>query len=90
MKFKNFKYTKKKDGETKDYLILTLNERENDFSGIELNQLEDKEIEQLIDIQKDYDIKMKPFVEKAFRKYLKGNVIDDNDLTDPKQLSDSQ
>jgi hypothetical protein len=89
MKFKNFTYKKKKDGETKNYLVLVTKEDETHFGGIDLTKLDEKEIKTLIDVQKEYESNMRIFVEKAFRLYIKENVVDENNISDPQQLSDS-
>lgn len=44
MKIKPFRYTKKKDGETKDYLVLVLEENEKYIEGLDLSKLDEKEI----------------------------------------------
>ena len=89
MKFKNFTYKKKKDGETKNYLVLVTKEDDTHFGGIDLTKLNEREIKVLVDVQKEYETSMRPFIEKAFRLYIKENVIDENDTGDPQQLLDS-
>ena len=90
MKFKSFTYVKKKDKETKRYLVLLTREDQTHFGGIDLTKLEDEDIKILLDIQKEYETKMKPFVEKAYRLYIKENVVDENDTGDPEQLFDPE
>lgn len=90
MKFRNFTYKKKEYNKTKDYLVLITREDQTHFGGIDLARLDDEEIEILIDIQKEYETNIKPFIKKAYRLYIKENVIDENDTSDPQQLLDSK
>jgi hypothetical protein len=90
MQFKNFNYTKKKDGETKKYLILLLNEGQEHFGGIELSLLEGDEITKVFNIQKEYETAIKPYVEKAYRQFIKENVTDEFVGNDLQQLSNSK
>lgn len=48
MKFRNFLYTKKKDGEKKSYFLLELESNEEYVEGIVLPELEDSEVEDLV------------------------------------------
>lgn len=48
MKFRNFLYTKKKDGEKKSYFLLELEANEEYVEGIVLPELEDSEVEDLV------------------------------------------
>jgi len=82
MKFKNFTYKRKVDDKTNNYLVLVINENKTHFGGIDLKNLNDKEIKALVEIQKEYETNMKPFTEKAYRMYIKENVIDENDTSD--------
>jgi hypothetical protein len=88
MRFKNFTYKKKKDGETKNYLVLVLHETDTHFEGIDLTKLEEDEIKVLVEIQKEYETQLRPFVQKAYRKYIKENLVDANDTSDPQQQFD--
>jgi hypothetical protein len=88
MKFKNFTYTKKKDGETKNYLVMILNEDTNHFGGIDLTKLNEKEISEIVEIQKQYEKAIRPFEEKAYRLFLKGNIVNEVDTDYPQQLPD--
>jgi hypothetical protein len=78
MKFKNFTYTKKKDGETKSYFVMILDENEDPehFGGIDLGKLSEDEIKQVIDIRKQYETAMRPFVKTAYRQFIKENASD--------------
>lgn len=55
MKIKSFKYTKKKDGETKEYLVLVLEEDEKYIGGLDLGKLEQQEITEATSIQIDLE-----------------------------------
>lgn len=55
MTLKSFRYTKKKDSETKNYLVLVLDEDEKHIGGIDLSKLDDDEIKETVDIQKEID-----------------------------------
>lgn len=44
MEFKNFSYIKKKDGETKGYLVLVMEDGENHIGGLDVGKLDDEEI----------------------------------------------
>jgi len=88
MKFRNFTYKKKGFYKPKDYLVLITREDQTHFGGIDLAKLDNKEIEVLVDIQKEYETNMKPLIKKAYRLYIKENVIDENDTGDPQQLLD--
>ncbi len=82
MKFNNFTYIKKKDKLTKKYFVLILDENETHLGGIDLGKLEEKEINILLDAQKEYEAKMNPFVKKAYRKYIKENVLNEENTND--------
>ena len=84
MKFKNFEYTKKKDGETRRYLVMVLEDTGDHFGGIELGLLEDNEIASLLEVQRDYEKAIAPFNKKAYRAFIKENVV--NHPTDTAQL----
>lgn len=90
MKFKSFTYEKKKDKLTKKYFVLILNDSENHIGGIDLGKLEDSEIEVLLGIQKEYEAKMEPFVKKAYRKYIKENMSNEDSNSNPQQLLSSK
>lgn len=73
MKIKDFKY-KKKNGEESEYSLLTLREDKEYVAGIDLNKLGEEEKEYVIQIQKDYEEKLKPFM-KAYRQFIIENII---------------
>ena len=75
MKIKEFKYTKKSNGEIKEYKLLVLNEGDSHISGIDLNKLTPEEMAQIIKIQQDYETKLKPFM-TSFRQFIKENIVE--------------
>jgi hypothetical protein len=79
VKIKNFEYKKKKSGEIKKYLLMLLDENESHIGGIDFTKLEQDEIDEVIKIQSEYEKELKPFIEKAYRKYIKENIIDEHD-----------
>jgi hypothetical protein len=50
MDFKNFKYTKKKDGETKGYLVMVFEDSDQYLEGLDLGKLEEPEIREAFKI----------------------------------------
>lgn len=84
MKFKNFTYTKKKDGETKKYFVLILDDNEagTHFGGLDLGTLSEDEIKQVIDIRKKYEEAIRPFIKESYKNFLKENARDVNYSTD--------
>lgn len=56
MKVKNFKYTKKKDGQTKVYLVLVLDEDEKHIGGIDLGKLEKDEFESCLKTRTEFEV----------------------------------
>jgi len=75
MKIKDFKYTKK-NGEESEYSLLTLREDKEYLAGIDLNKLVEEEKDQVIQIQKDYEERLKPFM-KAYRQFIIENIIEE-------------
>lgn len=75
MKIKKFNY--KKSEEVEEKKVFSFNESEKYLEGIDINRLDENELKQFITIQNEYEEKIKPFVKKAFRKYLKEKIQDD-------------
>jgi len=75
MKVKRFNYKKNEEVEPKR--VFSFNESEKYLEGIDIDKLNDNELKQFIAIQSDYEEKIKPYVKKAFRKYLKEKIEDD-------------
>ena len=70
-----FQYKKSEAEEPKSYNLLILNEDDLSISGISFDYLTPKEQEEVLKIQLDYTEKMKPFVNKAYRKFLKDKMV---------------
>ena len=77
MKFKNFTYTKKKDGETKNYFVLLLDDNEDGahFGGLDLGTLTQEEIKQVIEIRKKYEDAIRPFIKESYKNFLKEKLL---------------
>jgi len=90
MQFKNFSYTKKKDKKTEKYLVMILREDETHFGGIDLGKLDGSEVKKVFEIQKQYEAEIKPFIDKAYRQYIKENVTNEVVANNPKQLPNSK
>ena len=86
MKFEHFTYVKKKDDKKKQYLLLVLKEDEKYIEGIDATKLSEKEVLVLMEIQKKYEHDLSPFVKSAYRKFIKENIIDADDISDQEQL----
>ena len=70
----DFSY-KKSENEKKDYTVLVLNEDEKSISGISLENLTQEEKEKVLYLHTKYCEDMKPFVFKAYRKFIKEKII---------------
>lgn len=79
MKFRNFFYTKKKDGERNSYFLLELESNENYVEGIVLPELEDSEVEDLVKKAFHREVKYKEWKAEAekqgvdLEEYLENN-----------------
>lgn len=76
MKIKHFKYKKE---EEKEYKILLLDSNDKYISGINLLYLTEEEQTQVQKIQTDYEALLKPFTQKAYRKFLVENITEEFD-----------
>ena len=65
----------KKEGEIKEHTLLVLDEKEKHRSGLDLILLTKEEVEEVIKIQKEYEVKMEPFVKKAYRSFLLEKIV---------------
>jgi len=73
MNIKSFIYTKKKDEQTKNYVVLVLDPPKDKLhliGGIELSKLEDKEVKELLFLQNEYEIRIKDLQTKALKENL--------------------
>lgn len=73
MKIKHFKYKKE---EEKEYKVLLLESNDKYVAGINLLYLTEEEQAQVQKIQTDYEIALKPFTTKAYRKFLVENITE--------------
>ncbi len=73
MKIEEFDYTKK-TGEQSHRKIMVLNNHKEYVDGLDLDKLTAEEIITVLEIQEKYENALKPFVEKAFRRFNKSNM----------------
>lgn len=74
MKIRNFDYTKKNSEETSKREILQLHDTNDWIDGIDFTKLDEEEREIVLGIQTQYEEDMKPFMKKAFRRFLKEGI----------------
>lgn len=70
MKIFEFDY-KKKNGEKSHRRVMSLHASDGWVDGIDFTKLTEDEKQQIHEIQVEYEKKMKPFMNKAFRRFLK-------------------
>ena len=70
MKIFDFNYTKK-DGSKSERRVMSLHSADSWVDGIDLTKLTEDEIYSLKEVQLEYEAAMKPFMKKAFRRFLK-------------------
>ena len=73
MRFQEFEYSKK-DGAKSSYKLLVLTEDKEYIKGINLLSLNEEEVKELLLLQQDYEVKLKPFM-KNYRQFIKENII---------------
>lgn len=73
MTIKKFMYLKEGSSDQKEYEILLLNKDEGHENGIALNYLNEEDRSKLIDIVKNYEEQLKPFM-KHFRNFKKSGM----------------
>lgn len=73
MKRYKFLY-EKANGDQNEYDLMITNSTPDRFYGIDLNKLTAEEKVQVLEVQEEYEEKMKPFM-KAFRQFIKENII---------------
>jgi hypothetical protein len=76
MKIKEFNY-KKKNGEQRKAEVVVLVDSENYLEGIDFTKLTQDERSEVVRIQAEYEEKIKPFISKAFRKFLKEGILNE-------------
>ena len=76
MKTLKFKYTKEKDGDLEKTLreALLLNDHEKYVNTLDFGYLTEQEKTEALAIQADYEAKLKPFMDKAFRRFSKDKM----------------
>ena len=72
---KKINYLKPTQETPQEYEMLVLEETDTSIFGLSLKELTEKEIEEVKQIQIEYTEKIKPFVKKAYRKFLKERII---------------
>lgn len=73
MKIFEFDYTKK-EGEVSHRKVIALHASDGWESALDLTKLSEEEQKEAMAIQLEYEKRMKPFMEKAFRRFLKSNM----------------
>jgi len=74
MKIFEFDYTKK-NGDKSHRKVMALHSSDGWVDSVDLSKLSDEEVVQLKLIQLEYEKKMKPFTEKAFRRFIKEEMV---------------
>jgi two-component SAPR family response regulator len=74
MKTVKFEY-RKTSGEVSNRHVMILHEDKNLVEGIDFRYLDEKEYQQAVEAQMQYEEKMKPLLDKAFRRFSKSNMI---------------
>ena len=74
MKIELFKY-KKEETEEKEYKVLILENNDKYLSGINLEYLNNEEIAEIKKIQLKYEEDLKPFMKKAYRRFIKEKIV---------------
>jgi hypothetical protein len=72
MKEKRFTYTKK-NGERKSYDVMVIADGPDYLAAIDFNKLTEEEAKEVMNIQKEYEEKLKPYM-KAYRNFIKENI----------------
>ncbi len=73
MKIFDFDYTKK-EGSTSRRKAIALHASDGWVDAVDLTKLTESEQEEAMSIQLEYERKMKPFMEKAFRRFHKEGI----------------
>lgn len=74
VKTRQFSY-KKKDGEEREVKLLVLNESDTHMNGIDLSKLGQDEVCTVKVIQREYEKELKPYMNRAFRNFIKESVV---------------
>lgn len=70
MKVVHFEYTRK-DGEETKPQVMVLREDKTYMSGIDITKLKPEDVTDMFNIQREYEGRMKKYIDAAYRKYLK-------------------
>lgn len=73
MKIKEFQYTKK-NGDKTEPKVMVLHEDNTYLQGIDFKKLTNDEIQTVKGMQQNYEDNIKPFVNKAYRRYFKDKM----------------
>lgn len=73
MKILNFNYTKK-SGEESERNVLVMTENKEYIDALDFNYLSAKEQEEVKELYQEYESKLKPFLEKSFRRFSKDGI----------------
>ena len=78
MKIKSFTYFKEKENITKAYKVLAIKEESAFLEGISLNDLTEEKQKEVIDIYKEFEEKLQPFM-KQYRRFNKTSIVQINE-----------
>lgn len=74
MKIFEFDYTKK-NGEKSKRRVISLHSSDGWVDAIDLTKLTEEEQKEVIAVQLEYEKRIKPFAEKAFRRFSKSSIV---------------
>lgn len=69
-------FYEKANGDKNEYDLLITNSTPERFYGIDLNKLNEEEKKEVKKIQKEYEEKMSPYIKKAYRNFIKENILE--------------
>lgn len=70
-------FTYQKENYIKDYLVLILSEDDNYLKGINLNDLESDDLNELLSLHEKYKSKIKECSKKYFKQFKKDKILID-------------
>ena len=74
MKIKSFTYYKEKEKTTKAYRVLTIKEENDYIEGVSLLDLSEEKQKEVMDIYKDFEEKLQPFMVQ-YRRFKKSAIV---------------
>jgi hypothetical protein len=83
MRIQKFQYEKKL-GEVSEREILLLHSTNEFAEGIDLSKLSEDEKKELFAVQREYETKLKPFINSAYRRFLTEKIVEGT-LSEEKQ-----